>query len=378
MNISGDAPMSRDSRIHFFLPGPVYVAESVRQAMTQPIVSHRSPEFRQLYAETTGRLRQIFRTDMEAGEGEVYIATGSATLVMEMALSSTVRQRALHLTGGAFSERWQAIARSLGKEGDAVAVPWGQAVDPDLVRQALRRASRKAPYEVVTLVHNETSTGVENPVEAIARVVREESDALLLVDSVSGLGGAPFETARWGVDLVLVGGQKGLALPPGLTFFTFTDRLAERAAAVPHRGFYTDLLRYRDKHRAVTGTITTPAIPLVYAGEVQSRRILEEGMEPRWRRHGGLQRRVSAWARARGAAFAAASGVRSPTVSCLHLPPGWAPERFHAALTDRGYSVGGGYGQWKASTFRIGHMGEVGEEDLEGLLEAIDDVVSFH
>jgi len=369
--------MSRDPLIQFFLPGPVYVAEGVRQAMTRPIVSHRSAEFQELYAGVTERLRRIFRTDLEADHGEVYIATGSATLVMEMALSSTVRERVLYLTCGAFSERWQAIGRSLGREGDAVAVPWGQGVDPDLVRRALRRASGKAPYEAVTLVHNETSTGVVNPVAEIARVVREESDALLLVDSVSGLGGAPFETAQWGVDLVLVGGQKGLALPPGLTFFTFSDRLAERAAAIPHRGFYTDLLRYRDKHRTVGGTITTPAIPLLYAAEHQTRRILAEGMEARWRRHGGLQRRVAAWARARGVTLAAASAVQSPTVSCLHLPRDTTAEAFHGALAERRYTVGKGYGPWKEETFRIGHMGEVGEEDLEGLLDVIDEAVSF-
>jgi aspartate aminotransferase-like enzyme len=370
--------MSRDSLIRFFLPGPVYVAEVVRRAMTRPIVSHRSPEFRELYVGATDRLREIFRTDPQADEGEVYIATGSATLVMEMALSSTVGERVLALTCGAFSERWATIGRSLGKTVDEVAVPWGRAVDPELVRKALRRASRGKRYEAVTLVHNETSTGVVNPVEEVARVVRRESDALLLVDSVSGLGGARFETADWGVDLVLVGGQKGLALPPGLTFFTFTDRLAQRAEAIPHRGFYTDLLRYREKHRAADGkggTITTPAIPLVYALEVQTRRILEEGMDARRRRHEGLRRRVSAWARARDIEPAAPPRVASPTVSCLYLPPAVRAEVFHGALERRGYAVGKGYGQWKEQTFRIGHMGEVGQEDLEGLLEVLDEVL---
>src|SRR5262249_27112363 len=153
---------------------------------------------------------------------------------------------------------WHAISRAAGKSADKVSAPWGQAIDPDLVRTALRRKR----YEAVTLVHNETSTGVMSPLADIARAVREESDALLIVDAVSSLGGARVEREAWGIDIVLAGTQTALALPPGLTVFALGERVAERAAKVPHRGYYTDLLRYRDKHRE-GGFITTPAIPLL-------------------------------------------------------------------------------------------------------------------
>src|SRR6202035_159830 len=249
--------------------------------------------------------------------------------------------------------------------------PWGQPVDPDLVRSALRRKR----YEAVTLVHNETSTGVMNPLADVARAIREESDALILVDSVSSLGGAPVETDAWGLDVVLAGTQKAIALPPGLTLFTLSERAGQQAARVPHRGFYTDLLRYRDKHRE-GGFITTRAIPLLYALDPQLDRILAEAMEARWARHARLLRRTEQWAAETGCAYSSSPAARSLTVSCLKPPEGVSAPAIVKGLADRGFTVGGGYGDWKPSTFRIGHMGEVRESDLEGLLAALDQVLA--
>jgi aspartate aminotransferase-like enzyme len=352
--------------IRFFLPGPSYVLDEVRAAMARPLIGHRSAAFKELYARVAERLPRVLRT-----AGDALLATASSTLVMEAAVVSCVRESVLHLTCGAFAERWHSISRTLGKQADTLAAPWGEGVDPDRVRAALRRRR----YDAVALVHNETSTGVLNPLAEIARAVREESDALLLVDTVSSLGGAPVETDAWGLDVVLAGVQKALALPPGLTVFSLSERAAERAAAVERRGFYTDLLRYRAKHRE-GGTITTPAISLVYALDLQLGRILAEGLEARWERHARLLERVAAWASASGAEFSTAAGVRSPTVSCLRPPPGASAPRLVAELARRGFVVGGGYGEWKPTTFRIGHMGEVAEADLATLLAAADEALA--
>jgi len=351
--------------IRFFLPGPSYVTEHVRQAMTLPMQGHRSAPFKALYIQLIDRLQKVLRTS-----GDVMIATGSSTLVMESAVLSTVEKDVLNLTNGAFSERWHSISRSLGKSADKVAAPWGQAIDPDLVRTAL---SRKR-YEAVTLVHNETSTGVMSPLEAIAKVVREESDALLLVDTVSSLGGAPIESEGWGIDVVLAGTQKALALPPGLAVFTLSERAAERAAKVPHRGFYTDLLRYRDKHRE-GGFITTPAISLLYALDRQLDVMMAEGMEARWERHLRCAEKTAAWAARHGCEYASAPDARSRTVSCLKAPQGVDPQAIVKGLAGRGYTIGGGYGDWKPTTFRIGHMGEVRESDLDGLFKVTDEIL---
>ena len=352
--------------IRFFLPGPTYVPMDARQAMTRPLMGHRSAAFKEIYLSLAKRLPHVLRT-----ESDGMIATGSSTLVMESAIVSLVKKDVLHVVCGAFSERWFAISKALGREADKIEVPLGQAVDPETVRAALRRKK----YEAVALVHNETATGVMNPLQDIARVIREESDALVLVDVVSSLAGAPVETDLWQLDLVLAGVQKALAVPPGLTVFAMSERAYERGKAVPHRGFYTDLVRYRDKHRE-GGVITTPAVSLCFALDVQLDRILGEGMEARWERHRKLQAKTAAWAAERGIEYATAANARSWTVSCLKPPAGIAATDLTAEMRKRGFTLGGGYDAWKSSTFRIGHMGEVRESDLDVLFAAIDEVVA--
>lgn len=358
--------MTDEDRIDFFLPGPTWVRDGVLQSLAGPMMGHRSARFKDLYASLVPRLQQVFRT-----QGDVLIASGSATLVMESAVISTVDSKVLNLTCGAFSERWHAISKAVGKDADRVDVSWGRAVDPDLVRQALRRQH----YEAVTTVHSETSTGVLNPIQEIAQVVREESDALVLVDTVSSLGGARVEVDAWGLDVVLASTQKALAVPPGLTLFSLSERAADRAEGIENRGFYTDFIRYRDQHRK-SGTVTTPALPVLYALDRQLDVIQEEGMEGRWERHLGLQAMTTKWARSRGFEYASQAGARSPTISCLRPPETLSAPELVSALAERGVVVGGGYGAWKPETFRIGHMGEVRGRDLERLFVIINEILA--
>jgi aspartate aminotransferase-like enzyme len=306
-------------------------------------------------------LKLVFRTRQD-----VLIATSSATFALEAALVSLAPKRVLSLTNGAFSERWLAIARSHGIKAEELAVPWGSAIDPDLLRSALK----KDTPEVVTMVHCETSTGVLNPIEELARVVREESDALALVDAVSSLAGAVVETDDWGLDVVVTASQKALGLPPGLAIFSVSERGWERMSSAQMRGFYTDFLRYRDKHEA-GGPITTPAIPLIYALDAQLDRILDEGIEARWQRHLRLLELTKEWATTAGFEYSSQEEARSPTVSCLETPSGLAATELVDRLAQQGFLVGSGYGRLKDSTFRIGHMAEIGTSDLDLLFEAI-------
>ena len=355
-----------DEPIRFFLAGPTYVLQRVREAQLRQPVAHRAADFRSAYERVAGALRRIFRTSRP-----VITATSSATLLMEAAVVSTVAKRALHLVNGAFAQRFHAISRAHGLDSDQVVVPMGQAIDPDLLRQALRRGR----YDAITIVHSETSTGVLNPLEELARVAHEESDALLVVDAVSSLGGAPVETDAWGLDVVLTAAQKALALPPGLAFAAISARAEERFARVPRRGFYTDLARYLDKHREGS-TIHTPAVTLFWAAEVQLAGVLEEGIEARWARHAALQQRTVAWAAERGLHVPADAARRSPTVTAISAPPGRSAADIVKALAERGFTVSSGYGDWKPTTFRIGHMGEVQSRELDGLLAAVDEILA--
>ncbi|MEM7483419.1 MAG: alanine--glyoxylate aminotransferase family protein [Acidobacteriota bacterium] len=361
--------------IRFFLPGPAYVPEASRRAMTEPVVAHRSPEFLDVLDAVVAGLKEVFRTS-----GDVVVATGSATLMMQSAIASTVERRVLHLTAGAFSERWLAISRSLGKEADQVSVPWGQAVDPDLLRQALRRGGAGDRYDAVALVHNETSTAVMHPLPELAQVIREESDALVLVDTVSSLAGAPVEFDAWGLDVAVTASQKALATPPGLAPTAVSRRALERSRRMNGRGFYTDLVRYVEKQRgdgtSRGGTITTAAMAQVHALAHQLQRIRHEGLEARWQRHRRTSEGTVRWAEESGFEVAAEAGARSWTVTCLRPPAGREPATLRQRLAAGGWTVAGGYGDWKDTTFRIGHMGEVRESDLDPLRAAIEDILA--
>ena len=352
--------------IRFFLPGPTYVREDVRAAMTQHPIGHRGGPFKELYADVRSRLPKIFRTS-----GEVMIVTSSGSLAWDIAVASTINESVLCCTNGAFSQRFLTVCKAWGKDADQLDFPYGAPVDPDLLRDALRRKK----YEAVTLAHNETSTGTLSDLETIAKVVREESDALIYVDAVSSLAGCEVETEAWGIDYLFTGSQKALALPPGLCMITVSERALEKARSVENRGYYTDLVNYYNKHTS-GGTTTTPAIPQIWALQVQLGVLEAETMEARWQRHHGMRAKTEAWAAENGFTYLNQPEGASPTVSCLQPPDGVEAPALVAALAERGIVVGGGYGPLKPKTFRIGHMAEVRPEHLDVLFAAIEEIVA--
>src|SRR5947209_14529251 len=231
------------------------------------------------------RLARLFRTSRT-----VLVGTTSATGFMELAARNGVRRRALSLVNGSFSERFAKLVRACGKECVRLDVPPGCAVEPDMLRDTLRRT----PVDAVTLVHSETSTGVLQDVAALAAVVREFDDVLVLVDGVTSLAGSPVETDQWGLDFVLTGSQKALALPPGLALGVASERMLERAKTLPNRGLYFDLVSFVQATTKYQPT-NTPAISRWYALETPLGRIERAGgAEARWRRHGPERARAGA------------------------------------------------------------------------------------
>ena len=251
----------------FFLPGPTEVHPDVLQAQTRPMTGHRGAASQAFMKELHAALQDVFFT-----ERPVFIATASATGLMEAAVRNAVRTRVLSLVNGAFSQRFADIARSCGFEVEEIAVPWGEAHDPGALRERLSRDR----FDAVTMVHSETSTGVLNDVAALAAVVHEFDDTLVLVDSVTGFGAAELRPDAWGLDFVLTGSQKGFALPPGLSFGVASERMLQRAASIPYRGYYFDLLSFASNHGKHQST-TTPALSVLYALEVQLQRMREIG-----------------------------------------------------------------------------------------------------
>lgn len=351
----------------FFLPGPTDVHPEVLAAMQRPMIGHRSSAMEQLLVGIEAPLAGLFRTARP-----VLVGTTSATGFMEMAVRNGVRQRALSLVNGAFSERFAKLVRACGKECIRLDVPLGCAVEPDMLRDALRRT----PVDAVTVVHSETSTGVLQDLEALAGVVREFDDVVLLADAVTSLAGSPVEPDRWGLDFALTGSQKALALPPGLALGVASARMLERATTLPARGLYFDVvsaLEAQAKHQPTN----TPALSLLFALEAQLGRIERAGgLEARWRRHEAMRRTVENWAERRGVAYLPAEGRRSWTVSCLKLPEGKSAKTIVNALKQAGWTIGSGYGALKESTIRIGHMGDHTVGALEELLALLTGLVA--
>jgi aspartate aminotransferase-like enzyme len=347
----------------FFLPGPTDVHPDVMAAMQRPMIGHRSGAMEALLQGMAPRLQALCRT-----KRPVLVGTCSATGFMEMAVRNGVRRRALAIVNGSFSERFAALVGSTGKEVVRLDVPLGSAVEPDMVRDALRRT----PVDAVTIVHSETSTGVLQDVEGVARAVREFDDVLLLVDAVTSLAGSPVEHDAWGLDFTLTGSQKALALPPGLAVGVASERLLERAKTLDGRGLYFDLVSFEQatvKHQPTN----TPALSLMFALDVQLARIERDGgVEARWQRHDAMRRRVEDWTAQRGLSYLPREGRRSWTTSCIKMPAGKSSKDLVGAVKKAGWTIGSGYGALKDTTFRIGHMGDHTVAGVDALLPVIE------
>ncbi|MGD8494727.1 MAG: alanine--glyoxylate aminotransferase family protein [Gemmatimonadales bacterium] len=357
----------------FFLPGPTEVHPEVLAAMARPVIGHRGPAMTELLADVDPGLRAVFGT-----RRPVYISTSSATGLMETAVRNLTRRRMLCLVCGAFSARFHAIAESCGRPADRLDVEWGLPNTPDQLREALRAADGR--YDLVTLVHSETSTGVLNPVADIAAVVREFDDVLLAVDGVSSVGGVRIAFDEWGPDFMLTGSQKALALPPGLAFGVASERALARAEEISDRSYYFDLLEF-ERRAASHSTTNTPAVSLLFALQHQLRRIGAEGLAVRFARHERMASRTYEWvdwlAAASGRDFSvlAPEGYRSPTVTAVRLPDGFNGPEIVGGLAARGITIAPGYGKLKAGAIRIGHMGDHTPDELEAVLAAIAEVL---
>lgn len=356
----------------FFLPGPTEVLPEVLEAQLKPMIGHRGAGIKTLMERLQGGLQDVFRT-----KRSVFLSTSSATGLMEAGARNGVRKKALSLVNGAFSQRFAEIVESCGFECERMDVPWGQVFDPQQLRDRLKQGG----FDAVTVVHSETSTGALNPIGELSKVVHEFDDVVILVDSVTGIGGAEAQTDAWQLDWILTGSQKALALPPGLSFGAASERMMERAKSAKNKGVYFDLVTF-EKNQKDFMTPTTPALSVMYSLDVQLKRIKEETMEARWARHSAMLERCGEWVdsmredRGVNISVLAPAGHRSPTVTTVKMPEGQPSAPVVTAMKERGFVIGGGYGKIKEFTFRIGHMGDHTVEGQEAVLQALGEVLT--
>jgi len=351
-----------------FVPGPVEVREDVLSKMATPMIGHRSKDASDLQKSITNKLKKLFYT-----ENEILLSTSSGTGLMEAAVRCCTKERAAIFSIGSFGDRWHEIALSNGIQADLFKSKPGTVTKPEMVDAALKTGK----YDLVTITHNETSTGVMNPLDEISRVMKKYPDVIFCVDAVSSAGGVKIETDKLGIDICITSSQKALGLPPGLSMCTISEKAVEKARHVKNRGYYLDLVLLYDTIKKKDYQYpSTPNLSLMFALDYQLDRIMEEGLENRFDRHLAMAEYTRTWAKKNFALFADEKHA-SVTMTTVDNIRKVSVRDLNLELGRRGFAISNGYGELKEKTFRIAHMGDLNLEDIKELLFNIDDILSL-
>lgn len=352
------------------IPGPVPLPDDILEAAGTQMINHRGPEYADMLARMTANLKTVFMTAADA-----YFITSSGTGAMETAIVNTLSpgDRVLSLTIGFFGDRFGDIARAYGADVTTISAPAGQAIDPGELTGKLRALPG---VRAVILTHNESSTGVANPLKAIAETVHENSEALVLVDAVSSAAAIPIAVDAWGLDVVATASQKAWIAPPGISMVTFSARAwkAYQAAKMPR--YYFDIAQYRD-YLKIGQPPFTPCLTAMYALEVSLQRIVDEGIENVFERHHGIADRCRDGALKLGLKLFPDRKIASDTVTAIRVPDGIDGKALVARVRkDHGVVIGGGQGQMTGKIVRIGHMGWVEPAHVDGAIQAIGKAIA--
>ncbi len=350
------------------IPGPTGLPPSVRDAGGRQMINHRGPDFAAMLQRVQDGMKPYFGTT-----SDIAIVSSAGTGGLEAAIVNVLSpgDRVLGVSIGSFGDRFAKIAETYGADVDRVSAEWGWAADPAELRERLPAAN----YRAVLLTHNETSTGVMNPIPALTAAIRETSpDTLILVDSVSGLGAVPFEMDTWGCDLVVTGSQKAWMAAPGLAMIAASERgwAAMETARMPR--FYFDLLKHRASAR--TGeTPWTPAIAVVYQVDEGLRLMAAEGAPAIFARHEACAAATQAGLTALGFELFADRAHRSKTVTAARIPDGLDWKAFNGDVKRRGLVMAGGQGQLQGKVFRVGHLGSVVVDEILGAMGTLEEAL---
>jgi aspartate aminotransferase-like enzyme len=354
------------SHIKLFSPGPIEVSEKTMRAFSKPMIGHRSKDFQALYADVHPKLQQVFYTKQP-----VFVSTSSAWGVMEGAIRNLVSKKVLSCMSGAFSDKWFDVAKKCGKQAEALQVDWGTAITPEMIEQKLSAGG----FDAVTLIHNETSTGTMNPLKEIAAVVKKFPDVLLIVDCVSSFTGMKIPFDELGLDVMLAGTQKALALPAGAAVFTVSEKAYAKAATIKDRGYYFDFLEFR-KNQENDMTPTTPSISHFYALQSKLEDMFAEGLDARYARHLENARITRQWADKRGFELFPQKGYESITLTCCKNTKNVDLPKLNSLLKKKhSCIIDGGYGKIKGASFRISTMGDESTANIVELLGWLDECI---
>src|SRR5580704_6489932 len=355
------------AHVKLHIPGPVEVSDKTMRAFRSPMIGHRGQGFKDLYAKMQPQLQSVFYTKQL-----VYLSTSSAWGVMEGAIRNLVTKKVLNCMCGAFSDKWLDVSLRCGKQAEGLKVDWGSPIRAEQVDAKL--ATRQ--FDAITLIHNETSTGVMSPLAEIAALKKKYPDVMFIVDAVSSLSALPIKFDELGIDVLLAGTQKAFALPPGLAVFAASSAALAKAATAKDRGYYFDFVEFQ-KNAEQSMTPSTPSIGHIYALSSKLEDFFAEGLDARFARHKKTNQLTRDWAKKHGFTLFAEPGYESISLTCVSngaRPGGRTVDvaKLQKLVKDQGFLIDGGYGKIKGTTFRLSNMGDETETTMNQLYTALD------
>jgi aspartate aminotransferase-like enzyme len=355
------------AHVKLHIPGPVEVSEKTYKALCSPMIGHRGQGFKDLYAKIQPQLQQLLSTKQL-----VYLSTSSAWGVMEGAIRNLVSKKVLNCMCGAFSDKWFDVSKKCGKQADSLQVEWGSAIHAEAIDKKLATGE----FDALTLIHNETSTGVMSPLAEIAALKKKYPEVMFIVDAVSSMTAVPLNFDELGIDVLLAGTQKAFALPPGTAVFTVSKAALAKAATIKDRGYYFDFVEFQ-KNAEQSMTPSTPSIPHIYALSSKLDEFFAEGLEARYARHKKTNQMTRDWAKKHGFTLFAEPGFESISLTCISngaKPGGRTVDvaKLQKLTKDAGFLIDGGYGKIKGTTFRVSNMGDETEATMNQLFAVMD------
>jgi len=361
-----------DERRLLMIPGPTNVDPIVLRALSKATLSHTDQDFVEMYKETLENLRKVFMT-----KGDVFAIAGSGTLALEMAVANVLEpgDKVLNAVAGFFGEYFVKISKAHGAVSRVLEVPWGKCVKPEQVKEALKEDC----YKAVTVTHVDTSTAVANPIKEIGEVVKEYSDAFYIVDTVCSLGGIEVRVDDWNIDACVSGSQKCIAVPPGLALLSVNDRVLSclDSRKTPVGFWYGDIKNWLPIMRDPSKYFATPAVNMIYALCEAVKALLAEGLEQRFRRHHIVAEAFRAAMEALGMKLVADRQCAADTLTAAYYPENVDDLAFRSEMRRRGVVVASALGPLKGKGFRVGHMGNVTQNDIMSTIGAIESTLMF-
>ena len=349
-----------------FIPGPTHVSNEILDVMSTPQIGHRTPEISELFDYIVKNIQKLLYTD-----NHIYLVSHAATGLWEMGTKNSVSKGALHCVNGAFSSKWALSSQKLGMKTNIINYEWGKGVNVEDVDNYLSSGN----YDVLAMVHNETSTGVMSNLSSISELLKNKyPDVIWLVDAVSSMAGIKIEVDKLGIDFLLSSTQKAWGLPAGFSVCSVSDKLIKKSSLIPNKGYFLDIEVF-EKYYAKSQTPTTPSIPHMFGLKKVLELIDIEGLDNRWNRHLNMSEYTRRWGLNHGQELFPEAGCESYTLTCFKNELNWDINKIYDSLLKKGYRMDRGYGNLKGKVFRIPHMGNIYLKDLKDYLKKIDEAL---